>query len=684
MILEFLGHPLLAGDEFIATSEKDLFVRWRPNVHAFFMRIAHPLPGHDPEMTAPSRFGGYPPLSASGGVIVGEDVTHRFLASIGGFPMSRWHRDVANTLGVPASTDGLVFTGMGGFGGRRAITAVDGATGQTRWTFAPEGLPADGQRMASVTISRWVQKVKARRNISLDPNDPDQLGALTKQLADGGYDVSLGSVRVKVPQPTSSLPHGHLSSGGVVVTAGKVYAEVNGTVAALDQRTGSPVWRRPLPENGWVRSMVATADHLLMCVTVGSPTRPALWEQKDHVLGRHRLMAMRLDNGKQEWVEPVPRPGTLALADGMVYFANGDLTALAPGERTYRLAADSDDPKEYLRAKPDENGEMVAGCEPGATEGNAGEIAPHNPAVRGDAAVLRLASDLEPDELLRRVRTRRKASAGLELLIQLDWLDTERKGVRGAGGGLLNPAKTEELLSLFNRIAEEGQPAYFDLAPDFNVYLLHHPEQAEAVRTLLQKAGRAVRQISPGCKILASVNLEAVAGLYGRGLVQPFGKLPKSDAEATSAIDALLNEVDAVGLNSQPQAAFRSAGEVPPDYLLRVRALFPNRMLLLTRLSIDASATGSLARAAQAAYAHRIRQGLYWVNAAFVAPPELEGYPVKPGDPNDKETDPIRQAAETWRRVVYWTHVKELTVKPPWLGPELPNPDGALPELTRR
>ena len=65
--------PHLSGEALNATAAFDLFFLSTPGVTAFFMRINHPLPGQDPELSPEASFGGYPCVRSPSGIIVADD-----------------------------------------------------------------------------------------------------------------------------------------------------------------------------------------------------------------------------------------------------------------------------------------------------------------------------------------------------------------------------------------------------------------------------------------------------------------------------------------------------------------------------------------------------------------------------------------------------------------------------------
>jgi outer membrane protein assembly factor BamB len=321
---EFLGHPLIKGDTLYATAASDLFFAWTPGGEWSFQRVHHPLPNLDIEVSSTARFGGYPPVLSSEGVIVGEDATHRFLATLTGHAQQRWHVHSSHTLGIPATLQKQVFTGYGGKGAVGGIMARDTETGQILWQYATPRLLPDAQKTAMVVQPKsvLVPKFKTVQAKSIATKRPVEVQVPIGQ--------EVKQVSVTVPQPLSFDYFGHWSNSGLVLTNGKVYGEVNGTLVALNQETGDEVWTLELDDKEYVRSLVATPKHLICCIsTMPDRQRQTVWE-KPHSRAKHRLVALRLDNGKEVWQQEVPRPGNLAIADKRLFFTDGSLHVFGP------------------------------------------------------------------------------------------------------------------------------------------------------------------------------------------------------------------------------------------------------------------------------------------------------------------------------------------------------------------
>jgi outer membrane protein assembly factor BamB len=316
---EFLGHPMINGEEMYALAASDLFFRWQPNANANLYRVHHPLPHLDLEISPAAQFGGYPPALAPNGVVVADDATNRFLTILSGHAQQRWHADVAYSLGVPAVSDGVIYTGAGGDGATKSVMAIDADTSSPIWTYSPVKLLPDRQVMKPYKSTRTIQEPI----VETEPGD--------RKLKNGASRVRITGfethqVPVKVMQPNSLKPFAHWSNSGLVVTSDRVYAEVDHEVVALDKKDGSVVWKYPLGQDEVVRSIVGTPDHLIFAVSnLAGQKREPIWDRASLKSTENRIIAVKLADGKVEWSEKVQRPGSLAIANGMLYYMDGNL-----------------------------------------------------------------------------------------------------------------------------------------------------------------------------------------------------------------------------------------------------------------------------------------------------------------------------------------------------------------------
>ncbi|MFN3650859.1 MAG: hypothetical protein ACK47B_14885 [Armatimonadota bacterium] len=650
--------PLLLGDQLLTfTLEGNcahIFTRLVPPGRAQHLWIEHlrhdhPVPGHNlPQIRLPMA-------SAGTDVVIGSNGPQPFLmmldpsGEIGRY--TRWHRDFLHTLGTPVVSNGMVYVGAGGIQASSAIFALDAHTGATRWTHAPSGSPRD--KFAAKYISKDFENCRCR-------NVPPRVEI--------DYEM----------KPLETYP-------GLVVSGQHVYGVVNRGIVALDAGTGRQLWRFPLGLLHTVTSLAGSPDYLFASIAANTPDphdAPGL------------LLALRREDGKPVWLEPGPEPGELALSNGMLFLTNGNgIHAYGPAERVYRVAVDSSNPAEYRRDPQPNDAESPAGEEPPAPEialppeaggadvkGEQPAAAPATPPL-ADATVLRLrwGSGLEP--MLAAVRERSKTAAGVPLLLSLDWLSPTREAL-STGEARLRPELEERLVETAARLAAESRAAYFEIAPEINAYLMRAPGELERVRELLRNLAAAVREASPETRVVVSLNAEVLLGRYGRGVVHLFGKPVLVRPQDSAGAISLLEVADVAGLTTHPQSLFTTIGNLPNTYLMEVRALLPDKPLVVTRLGVhcdDAPITGERS---QYRYLHRILQALYWLQPELIAYPDLDSSRGA-ADLALRKEGKARSGLALWQAVASWPRVKKLSLLgrgPAVVFPDDPEPEEEQPE----
>jgi len=351
---EYLGHPLIVNNALFALSASDLLFRWEPEVKWTMTRIHHPLPDVDRDISPTARFGGYPPAYAERGVVVADETTNRFLALITGQTEQQWHRDLTHSLGVPAVGDRVLYTGFGGPGGVGGIVALDAHDGNLQWKYAPKDPAPDPQQYQQILSPKSVEVpvIGPSNKTAIDPRTRQKVSRLEIK----GYNTEM--VSVPVMQPYSTSPFQHWSNSGLVVTKEYVYGEVNHTVVALNRKGGTLAWKYPIGPMDVITSIVATPEHLVFCVsTPRNGDREPVWSVEK--TRANRLVAVDLKEGKEVWSQAVPRPGNLALANGLLFFTDGALHVLGAAEET-------DGNKEIAQAE--------RGRTSGAGAGNSGRL----------------------------------------------------------------------------------------------------------------------------------------------------------------------------------------------------------------------------------------------------------------------------------------------------------------------
>lgn len=323
---EFLGHPLIVGDEMYALAASDLFFRWQPNVSANIMRVHHPLPEVELDLSPAAQFGGYPPALAPTGIVSADDATHRFLTVLMGQNMQRWHQDVSYSLGIPSVLEGVIYTSVGGSAADKGIMAIDSDTASPVWSYAPKKLVPDREVLKPYAAPKFYKEpIIEEDNVTLKNG--------SKRVRITGYETR--QTTVKVPQPVSTAPFAHWSNSGLVVMKDRVYAEVDHTLVALDRKDGTVVWSLPLHPDEIIRSLVATPDHLVFVVSdLGGTRRAPTWDPKSAKIRENRIVAVKIEDGKEEWSQKMARPGNLALAGGLLFYTDGELHVLGPSKET--------------------------------------------------------------------------------------------------------------------------------------------------------------------------------------------------------------------------------------------------------------------------------------------------------------------------------------------------------------
>ncbi|MEZ0326058.1 MAG: PQQ-binding-like beta-propeller repeat protein [Fimbriimonas sp.] len=294
-MVEVLGHPILLGEQFLATSMDDLIIRWTPKTPAELMTIAHPPAGTpEPDLTPVTMFGGYPIAMSASGLIVADDQMSPFFGSFSNLTKTNWHLDISHRLGIPCAYDSQLFTNVGGTGALSSLVALNAADGKVQWEYSPQGLAAE-------PIS-FIERSKPRAPTIEERTSIEQANRALR--AQGIHsEVPMPPLSNSVATPVIRANHGFWENPGLVVVKENVYGQVLDEIVALNRASGDVIWKYEL-EGQRVGSIAADKTHLFISL----PTK---------------LLALDLDTGKQLMELKAPGPGTLTIANGMLFLSIG-------------------------------------------------------------------------------------------------------------------------------------------------------------------------------------------------------------------------------------------------------------------------------------------------------------------------------------------------------------------------
>lgn len=300
-----MGHPLLIGEELYLLSQDDVYLHWHPGGTAEYITIAHPVPNTpEPDLTPVTMFGGYPLAKTSNGILIADDHMSPFIAVFSSMIQPVWHRDIMNTLGVPAVNDATVFTNVGGESALSSLIAVDSRTGLTQWQYAPKGIPEETVEVVERSSTRQMSAVEK----AIEKANSQALADSLAKAGRGKLAANLptdSTVTETAGTPMISTEHGHWTNPGLSLVGKLVYGEVGKTIVALDQTLGTKVWTYDLGPAEETHSIVASKEHLFVSLN-------------------DRLIALNLVTGALEWDHPMMRAGTLSMSNGLLIFTTGE------------------------------------------------------------------------------------------------------------------------------------------------------------------------------------------------------------------------------------------------------------------------------------------------------------------------------------------------------------------------
>lgn len=296
------GHPLVTGEELVATTLDDLIVRWKPKSEPTAIAVAHPMEATPyPDLTPLPNLGGYPIVQSSTGFVVADDLVNPFISGLQANLLATWHRDILQRLGVASVQGDTLFSNVGGESALATLCAISPSSGLTKWTYSPSGFPTESTYSLMTTTQRRFSVGEAAV-LSGDVNPHTKAHGAPLRKGD------TGTKSVPFTQETLAIQgeHGYWSNPGVVVTKGNVFGQVGGKIVSLAQANGQLKWEFALANGEIAHSIAATSTHLFVSL-------------------RTRLIALDLSTGKLAWKEATERGGTLTIGNGMVFLAMGTL-----------------------------------------------------------------------------------------------------------------------------------------------------------------------------------------------------------------------------------------------------------------------------------------------------------------------------------------------------------------------
>jgi hypothetical protein len=275
-----------------------------------------------------------------------------------------------------------------------------------------------------------------------------------------------------------------------------------------------------------------------------------------------------------------------------------------------------------------------------------------------DSTVLRLRWPSKAAEMVRQAIERRAAAGKLPMLVEMDWTHPPGQNAIAARQDW-GRDEVVAFAATCAALAAAAHPEHLDIAPEVNAYLACHPEQADAVQAMIAAVRPAVQRSSPNTKMLISLNVEVLRGLYGNGRYRPLGKLVSSKEQSNVPVLALVGLVDEVALTSRPQSAFGKAEEIPGDYLLGIRAMFSEKPVLVTAIEARMESDDKQVALEQALFVKGLLQLCYWLDAEMVAYPNLAADSMADRSALMVE-EKARPALAPWAEALGWKKVRKL------------------------
>jgi outer membrane protein assembly factor BamB len=389
-----------------------------------------------------------------------------------------------------------------------------------------------------------------------------------------------------------------------------LYPSFDGNLYCFDLDTGAVRWAQPWAMDGSLYTKYCALRAFAPVVTEGD--RP----QVVYLRGCRALTAFDVRDGTVLWQQELP-PSACAPAvhGGALYVTSGEFldymhtrncsaSCFAPTVRLYRLGfglpVESDTP--LTERKP--------------------------PWPAKDAPeIVKLTFGLEPNgdekDLKAWLAQQEWPQAGCQALVTVDWLTDDVD-------------LSDRTFTLAKRVADRCrelartfEPAYFDLAPEANVYLRAHPDQAKELLEVLARARGRVKEASPQTRVLVSLQYELWQGWNSHfegakrkpdRLGELRGILPTEKLTTQVGIAQLLDGVvDCFGISTDPSVIAQQPADLPLDYYYRI-ANATKKPLLFTDVRWPAGAD----RKAQEEFVDVLSRRAYWLDPAAVIWPAYD------------------------------------------------------------
>lgn len=136
---------------------------------------------------------------------------------------------------------------------------------------------------------------------------------------------------------------------------------------------------------------------------------------------------------------------------------------------------------------------------------------------------------------------------GRGLIINLDWLADNRKGIRGAGWCFAEPATQQKFTKTVIDICNQYQPNYLNLGVESNFYALTDSSDFKAFLRVYHSTKQLVNERFPSIKVSVSMQLELLMGNHTSW----------SKTATMDVFNAFNNDFDIIALSTYPHSNTR-------------------------------------------------------------------------------------------------------------------------------